>query len=282
MSATTVARLSVTAVVAVGVSVLLLTGCGSGGDARIVPGTPTSAGLDGAWTLTHGSGPAGALRLVAGHPVTLTLEATTIGGIAACNHYGGRVDRSGDGFVIGDDLVSTEMACAGEGVMELESSYLQVLGTVRTASLDADTLVLRGDGVELTFSRDAPVVDAPLEGTRWIVQALLDGDTAASLPLASDAPTSDTLQGYLLLDGGRLTGSTGCRTLTATYTVTSGRLAVRDLTLGKRACEPAYVAMDAQVVAVLTAGPSARVARRSLTLTTADGLGLSLAADAAR
>ena len=46
------------------------------------------------------------------------------------------------------------------------------------AAVDGDDLVLTGDGVRLRFTPVAPVPDSPLEGTRWVLETLVEGETA--------------------------------------------------------------------------------------------------------
>lgn len=126
---------------------LLLAACGGSG----ADGPPER--LDGSWTLIDGQGPEGPIELVDGHPVTLTIDGEDWGGTAACNTYGGTAEVTSNQVTV-RELVQTEMACPEDGVMEAESAYLAALRTVDRLAVDEVTLLLQGEGTELTFERD--------------------------------------------------------------------------------------------------------------------------------
>ena len=244
----TASRLLLVAVVLVA---LALAACGSGGGAAGRP-APAGGGPDGDWVLTAGTDRAGALALVDGSPVTLTVRGAGVSGRAACNAYSGDVRGSGSAFRPGR-IAMTEMACADPAVSALERRYLDAFAAVTTAGATSDRLVLTGDGVELTFGRQAPVADAPLEGTRWALDTIFAGDTAS------------TVEGrpFLRLDGdGGLTGNGGCRNLAGGYRVDGDTLTVTDLRHTDDAgpgCARGPGAQDDAVLAFL-AGPGATAA----------------------
>ncbi|WP_143448870.1 META domain-containing protein [Kineosporia sp. A_224] len=200
---------------ALALAALALTACG-GGDALSTQ--PAAAGPDGDWVLTSGTGPAGALVLVDGSPVTLTVEGRAVSGRAACNSYSGDVAASGSGFRPGS-IAMTEMACMDPAVSALERGYLDAFAAVTRATVTGDRLVLTGEGVELTFGREAPVVDRPLEGTRWVLDTAFAGESASSVVEGS----------FLRLDGGDLTGNAGCLDVTGAYRVDGDTVTVTDL-----------------------------------------------------
>jgi hypothetical protein len=67
------------------------------------------------------------------------------------------------------------MGCEPD-VMAAESTYLATLASVDTAVRDGADLLLTGEGVELRFGPVAVVPDSALEGTRWQLDTLVDGD----------------------------------------------------------------------------------------------------------
>jgi heat shock protein HslJ len=253
-------------------ALLALAGCGGSDSGGVTTQPGTGGSPDGDWTLAAGQGPDGALALVDGRPVTLTVDGGTVGGSAACNSYGGSA-RVGDagGFAVGE-VASTEMACAEPEVMALEAAYLTAFGAVRTARLDGDRLVLTGEGVELRYDRTPKVPDAPVEGTRWLVEGLVQGtgDTASVSSLVG--------QPFVLLKDGRLTGNGGCAGLTGTYTLDRDRLVVADLRLVPVPgddCSPENTAQDDVLADVLRQPLTVAVDERSMTLTgVASGLTL--------
>jgi len=100
-------------------------------------------------TLTEGEA---AVSLINGTTITLQFSGDHVGGSAGCNSYGGPYSLEGDTLTLGL-LVRTEMFCPGEGVMEQEDRYLDILNSVTHFELEADQLTLRtADGRELIFA----------------------------------------------------------------------------------------------------------------------------------
>jgi heat shock protein HslJ len=244
------------------------TGAASTGETATGESSPGSA--EGAWTLVAGRGPGGALRLVDGRPVTLTVTGHEVRGRAACNSYSGTATRDGDAFLPGA-IARTQVACADDAVMALESAYFAALTTVTTATGTGDRLVLRGSAAELTFTRRAPVAQAAVEGTRWNLDTLIDGERASTTLGAA----------FLLLDGsGGLTGNGGCLDLAGRYRLEGATLTMSGLRLVEQPaadCGPEPAAQDARVMAVLRGPVAVEVDSRRLTLTSGS-LGLGFAA----
>jgi len=230
---------------------LLTSACG-------VFGAP--ADLDGSWTLVRGTHDGAAITPVPGSVVTLSIDGTDVGGTAACNQYGGTIERDGTSISIGA-LSMTEMACA-EPIMALESAYLAALPLVTAATRVGDALTLTGPGVELEYTLVPPEADAELVGTTWTLESLVSGDAVSSV--MGDAT-------LLLADDGTLSGSTGCRLFSAGYAVDGTTLVVDDLMVDMRACDETVAAQDDAVLAVLGADPTLSI----------DGSRLSLRADLA-
>jgi heat shock protein HslJ len=116
--------------------------------------TAPIADATGNWTLVRGTDGGVPIRIVADHPITLTVDGRTIAGRAACNTYGGEIVVV-DGGLRFSPMSMTEMAC-DEPSMTAEASYVAALGKVRGAARVGDRLTLTGPGVELTFERRPP------------------------------------------------------------------------------------------------------------------------------
>jgi heat shock protein HslJ len=223
-----------------------------------------SAALDGEWQLQTGANQGGAVPIVAGSRITLKIDGTQVGGTAACNQYGGKIHLSGTSISI-TDLIQTEMACLDERLMASESAFLAALPRATTATRDGDSLVLTGPQVELRFSRVAPVADAELVGTTWILDSLISGDAVSST--VGEA----TLE---LSVNGRISASTGCRDVTGTYTKSGGQVHVTLDPYDMIACISPLGDQDSHVLNVLTSGFEVSVDGNRLTLTAGDtGLG---------
>jgi heat shock protein HslJ len=210
---------------------LVAAGCGLGG---------TVADLDGEWTLQRGTVGGQAIQLVQGARVSLRIDGSEVGGTAACNQYGGEMERDGDRITIGA-LSMTEMAC-DEPTMALEAAYLDGLSRVDTARRDADQLRLTGPATELDFTLLQPTPDADPVGTQWRLESLITGDAVSS------ALGEASLH---LADDGTVSGSTGCRSFGGSYTLEGEELATSDLVVDLRACDEASAGQDGQVLGLL-------------------------------
>jgi heat shock protein HslJ len=241
---------------------LLLAGCAE-------QGSGASDDVLGEWELVEGTTDGAPLPQPAGGRATLTIESGQLGGVSFCNHYSGQYRLDGDALTV-DGRGGTEMGCEPD-VMAAEQAYLGALGAADTAVLDGENLVLTGDGVVLRFGPVAPVPDSPLEGTRWVLDTLIDGETASST-LGEPA--------VLLLDADRTaSASTGCRSITGTWLVEDGALVIDDFLAGGETCPPDVESQDAHVTAVLNSGPQAEIREDRLTLTASDGRGLGYRAE---
>jgi heat shock protein HslJ len=128
--------------------IFLLTGCSLLTNAA-------SGSLDGDWRLQAGTDQGRPIPVVAGSPIDLKIAGAQAGGIAACNHYGGKVRVSGSSVSF-SEIVQTEMACANDQVMASEAAYLAALSKITKAERSGDSLVLTGPGVELAFAISGP------------------------------------------------------------------------------------------------------------------------------
>ena len=236
---------------------ILLCACG---------GSPSGAGpaLDGTWLLEKGAHDGRPVPIVEGSRITMTIDGSQIGGTAACNLYGGTIERDGASIRI-SALTMTEMAC-DEPVMAAEAAYVAALADVTTAARDGDRLALGGPEVELEFSLLPPVPAAELIGTIWTLDSLIAGDAVSSV---SGEPA--TLQ---LRDDGTLSGSTGCRSFGGTYEVIGDEVRVTDLAADARACPDELAGQDDHVLAVVGDGFAVTIDGNRLTLSDgASGLG---------
>jgi heat shock protein HslJ len=228
--------------------------------------TPSASGpidLAGDWQMASGSVDGAPFPVPPGAQITLTVQGTTIGGRAACNHYGGDLAVDADGAPHFDITSMTEMACE-EPIMAAESAFLAAMPRVRSVARDGDRLSLTGQGVELLFDRLAPPPVADMVGTEWVLESLVDGDAVSSV--AGDRAT-------LRFDaGGTVRGGTGCRTFSGKWIEANGGITLPEWGMDQAECEPALQPQDSHVVGVLE---GFRVAIDGQTMTlTGDGEGL--------
>jgi heat shock protein HslJ len=126
--------------------VMLLAACGGNGVAD-QPADQTVS-LDGtSWKLTVFN----KNRPVAGSEPTLSFEDGQVSGTAGCNHYGGSYEVDGDKLSFGT-MFMTEMWCEAEGVMDVESAYLELLGQAESYQVvDGVLTIFSGPQQTLTF-----------------------------------------------------------------------------------------------------------------------------------
>ena len=220
----------------------------------------------GAWILDKGTVDGQPIPVVADHPITFSVDGSTIGGTAACNHYGATL-KLVDGVLRFDELGSTAMLC-GEpdgDVMLSEAAFHRALGGVVGARREGPLLVLFGPTVELLFSRLAPIDVAALVGTDWVLESVVDGDVVSA---------ADGEPGLLRFDvDGTFGGSTGCRSFTGTWTEFQGEVTATQMTMDDRDC-PADLAEQDGTVTDVVGGSRPTVEGDRLTLTANGGRGL--------
>jgi heat shock protein HslJ len=162
------------------------------------------------------------------------------------------------------------MACVDDRIMASETAYMTALRQVTTAERSGNALVLSGPGVELDFSLIAPVANANLVGTVWVLDSLISGDA-----VSSTVGERATLQ---FNADGTFSASTGCRDVTGSYTVSGNTLQVTLDPYDTIACADGLGDQDSHVLMVLSNGFTATIAGQNLTLTAGDkGLGYRVA-----
>lgn len=239
---------------------LVVTACGE-------PAEPVS--IEGAWQVLSGTLDGEPIPMVDGFPITLTIDAETVGGTAACNGYGGTYTLDAGEIAI-SELSATAMACFPEETMAAESAFLEALTRATTVTATDDLLTITGEGVELVFNELPPVPTADLTNTVWVLESLIEGDSASSV-----GGERATLE--LFTDGSML-GSTGCRHLHGRYLVSGAEVLINELA-AEGDCPQELEAQDGLVVTVLGDGFRGLIEGDTLTLTAAGNLGLTYRAE---
>lgn len=209
--------------------------------AQAVEPAPSLFGPDtyGDWQLTGGWVDGEPIPILGSHPITLSIDENGIGGVAACNHYGGV--PGGDGYAI------TEMACMPQEVMESETAYMNALALVEKSVVE-DGLLVVGHGepeVELQYERIEPVPAADLLGTVWVLDGLIQGEAVSSV-----SGEQATLE---LFSDGSFIGSTGCRDISGSYVVVGGAVQFTDFR-AEGDCPADLAEQDSRVISALEGG----------------------------
>lgn len=144
----------------VGILILSISACAPSNDE--LPGTGDGQGpgaetslLNTRWRLVSYGEPGSETPAIEGTEVTLEFqEGNQAGGSGGCNTFGAQYEVL-DGRLSFAEIVSTEIACTGEGVMEQEQQYFQALQTAGEFELTDDQLTIwYGDGqAALNFVR---------------------------------------------------------------------------------------------------------------------------------
>ncbi|WP_369687668.1 META domain-containing protein [Streptomyces somaliensis] len=184
-------------------------------------------------------------------------------GNAGCNDFEAETAVDGDTVTVGK-VVLTQMACNDQG---FESDFRKLFTGRLEARLDGDRLTLTtpdGDAIALS---EQP--EAPLEGTRWSVETLVEGGTAASLPAGVRGRPHLTVGA-----DGTARGNLGCNNFTATVKTDGDELTFGSLTVTRRMCAPPQNELERKLYGTLGGGPvTYRVEQRTLTVTARDGSG---------
>ena len=247
---------------AVSVSLLaVLAACGSTTPAAPGAAAPALAGTS--WTVTQLNG----TDVLATAVPTLEFGDDAVAGSASCNRFNAGFSQSGATVTIMPGA-QTAMACADD-VMAQEQAFTAALAKVTGVRA-------AGDGVELVDASDAAlltlaaVVDVPLEGTTWTLSGVISGDAVAS-PAAGGDVTMTIVDGTL--------SGKACNTFRGSVTAADGRIEVGPLMSTKMACTSAELtAQENAVLKTLQAASSYTVKGNSLTVTAADGTGLTFTA----
>lgn len=220
------------------------------------------------WVLTNLNGaPVGI-----GTPITLNLEEAKLSGTDGCNNYGGSYTVNGAKFAVDKNLISTMMACP-DTIMQRAGAYIAALTQAAAFKIDGQQLSLSDTGGKAlaTFTRQS----SELGGSSWLVTGYNNGKQAVvSVALGS------TLTADFGADG-RLGGSAGCNSYTATFEAAGKNLKIGPAATTRKFCaEPAGVMeQETQFLKALEAAATYRIDADTLEIRSADG---ALAASLAR
>lgn len=238
------------------VGVLLLAAC-----AQEVKGAgPRELGLQGRTFLSTAVTEDGKPRqLVDGTRITLTFhDDGRVSAQAGCNILGSDDVSTDDGVLSIGSLSQTEMGC--DPPRHDQDEWLaSVLTAKPTWKLDSATLLLETERVAIMLQdREVVFPDLGLEGTRWTLDTLVDGDVASSMPQG--------ISGSLRFVNGRVQVDTGCNRGTTNYEVTGTTIRFEGLGLTKKMCTPEAGRVEKHVVDVLSGEVSFEIESDRLTL----------------
>ncbi len=206
--------------------------------------------------------------MVAGTQIQLAFpERGKLTMLAGCNHLFGDVSFDGDRLTV-SEVGSTAMGC-DEARHEQDNWLTAFLKAGPKYALNGDELVLTGDTEEIKFvDRKVARPDQPLLGTRWVVQSLLDGQAASSVPQGAQA--------FLQFGGDTVTGNDGCDELSGKVVHRAGTIVFSNVVKSELTCTGDRGALQAAVLATLNGEVTVKIDSDQMELRNAGGKGLQL------
>lgn len=176
------------------------------------------------WQLvTVGGAPA-----VAGAEATILFSVGKAMGTTGCNRYTGSYTEGGNGVIEFGPMASTMMACPGPQ-MQQEQAFLKALDEAAGYTLAEGRLTLKGaNGDELAVFE--PRKSVGLVGATWSATGINNGRQAV-VSLAAGSEVT-----MILASDGRLSGSGGCNSYSADYTVDGNNFKVGTIVQTEMAC----------------------------------------------
>lgn len=210
----------------------------------------------------------GASRTLVGQVTIDFTQPGKVGVGTGCNNGSGAGQIEG-GRLVTESLVVTAAGCP-PAFVDQESFVLNLVTAKPAVSLAGDELVLHTDTAALRLlDRRVADPDRPLEATRWTIEGTLDGQVGTSVGRL----------GFLVFQGGWVTGSTGCRALEGPADISGAQITFGLLALTGAPCGTDQAPTETTVLHVLRGPVRADITARSLQLTAPDGTGITLATD---
>ncbi len=242
---------------------VLVGACGRSG------GTPPGAAwadVDGRTFLSTAVTADGADRpVVPGSTLRLTFGDRRVTANAGCNTMSGEVRIDGGRMVVTKGLATTEMGCP-EALMAQDRWLADLLTGGAAITVRGDRMTLTAGGTVISMQDERTLVpDAPLVMTEWILDTIVAGDTASSVPHGVSAT--------LAFGSGqpRAFVQTGCNAGSGAVEIGTASMTFGPIALTRRACaDESASAVESAIVSVLQGEVSFDVDGRKLTVTKGD------------
>jgi heat shock protein HslJ len=230
------------------------------GCCRVPGGATEQSALEGVtWQLTALPGYA-ADRLAASRtPVTVRFEGGRVSGFSGCNRFTGDYVTKEGQLTIGK-LAGTMMACDAPATA-LETAFRDAFAGTLSPTVEGPRLALTtASGAVLSFEQDP----ARLEGPTWLVTGYNNGRMAVVSPVKDSKIT-------LTFKEGTVTGSTGCNTFRAGYSVKGNQIAIKPAATTRMACSSELMTQERELLAALESATTVKVEGGTLDMHRADG-----------
>jgi heat shock protein HslJ len=209
--------------------------------------------------------------LVRGTQIRLTITTDhRVSATAGCNILSGTVRIDSDRLVV-SALGSTEMGC--DPPRHTQDEWLAAfLATNPTYVLDGSRLHLRSNDTVIEL-RDRVIADPdrPLQQTVWVVDGLIDGSTASSMPAGASATfVFDNAELHVLIES--------CNEISGSVKISSSTIDIGRLVTTDVACAEPAASLEAAIADVLVGKITYAIEAASLRLTHPSGKGVTLRA----
>lgn len=184
-------------------------------------------------------------------------------GYAGCNWFGAPFNLDGATITFAA-AERTARDCLGEGVLAQEETFLQALSAAASYTLIGDQLTIQYEGGALNFQAMPDPAGPPFTGTNWVLWQMNYGDDSSrpqgNIPLTA------------LFTEGKLSGSGGCNSYFADYTLDGISVSLGPVGATKIACEEPLASQESQFFAYLGSVRTLTVSQNLLLLIHDDGI----------
>jgi heat shock protein HslJ len=212
--------------------------------------------------------------LVDGTRITLNFfdDGHRLGAQAGCNQMGGPASFDSGRLVV-DDMATTEMGC--DPPRHAQDEWLARFLTSKPSWVRSGSTLTLDNGTARIVLEDREVAnpDRPLRGTKWVVDTLVEGEAASSVPAGVEA--------YLTFeDRKQFRGNTGCNGMGGNSDVHESKSTITfsEVITTKMACDDDRMRVERAVLATLDGDVRYQVDADVLRLDGPAGHGLRLRA----
>lgn len=222
----------------------------------------TSPSLDGSsWTLVELNGQS----VLADVSVTLNFDGESITGNDGCNHFGGSFTTEGNSFSIGEDLMSTLMACE-EPIMQQAGEVTLALRDAQSFQLENERLVLLDkDGNRLAIFE---AVSQELAGSSWLATFV---NTDMNEGVVSSSSIQAAQQTLTFEADGKLSGNAGCNNYFGNYEVDGNKLTISQIGSTKMFCGDGLMESETSFLVALEQSASYKINGNALQINNSEG-----------
>lgn len=260
---------SVKGIAVVAAAALVITGCGDEGSAK--PGGGSVRELpDGRTFLSTSVINGDSTRpLAEGTRIRLEFAGDELSAYAGCNYLGFGDARQEDDRLVVDQTSSTDIGCDRQRA-DQDDWLADFLTSEPTVRLDGDSLWLASQDTTIKLlDLEVATPDRPLVGTRWRINTVIDVGSENSYNAKAEA--------YLIFgDDGAVRGRTACNSFGARYQTDGSKLRVSRLVTTDQGCDGYAAIIEDALYDVLSGDSTIDIETNQLTLTSADGKGVSL------